>query len=73
MPFLGVPEAYVLASFALGELRHNSLPLFQRAVLTPRFAFRAYYGTIPPDIATNIALLILPIPVLWNLQMKPAR
>ena len=29
----------------------------------------AYYGTSPGDIATNIAILILPIPYLWNLQM----
>jgi len=73
MPFLGVPEAYVLASFALGELRHNSSPLFHGAMLTPESVLRAYYGTTPPDIATNIALLILPIPILWNLQMRPAK
>ena len=30
----------------------------------------AYYGTSPGDIATNIAILILPIPYLWNLQMQ---
>ncbi|KAL6714605.1 hypothetical protein ACLMJK_008030 [Lecanora helva] len=29
----------------------------------------AYYGTSPPDIATNLAILILPIPYLWKLQM----
>ncbi|KAL8719872.1 MAG: hypothetical protein Q9181_008000 [Wetmoreana brouardii] len=29
----------------------------------------AYYITSPPDIATNIAILVLPIPWLWNLQM----
>ena len=29
----------------------------------------AFYGTSPGDIATNIAILILPIPYLWNLQM----
>lgn len=28
-----------------------------------------FYVTLPPDILTNIALLILPIPWLWNLQM----
>lgn len=30
----------------------------------------AYYGTSPLDILTNIAILILPIPDLWNLQMQ---
>lgn len=30
----------------------------------------AYYGTSPPDILTNIAILILPIPDLWKLQMQ---
>lgn len=33
----------------------------------------AYYGTSPGDIATNIAILILPIPYLWNLQMHLQR
>ena len=33
----------------------------------------AYYGTSPPDIATNLAILILPIPYLWNLQMAKSR
>ncbi|KAL9585101.1 MAG: hypothetical protein Q9212_001727 [Teloschistes hypoglaucus] len=30
----------------------------------------AYYITSPPDIITNIAILVLPIPWLWNLQMQ---
>ncbi|KAL8787211.1 MAG: hypothetical protein Q9213_002322 [Squamulea squamosa] len=29
-----------------------------------------YYITSPPDILTNIAILILPIPWLWGLQMQ---
>ncbi|KAI4147760.1 MAG: hypothetical protein L6R39_003013, partial [Caloplaca ligustica] len=33
----------------------------------------AYYVTSPPDILTNIAILILPIPWLWNLQMPTRR
>ena len=31
----------------------------------------AYYGTSPLDILTNVAILILPIPDLWKLQMPP--
>ncbi|KAI4177281.1 MAG: hypothetical protein LQ348_005849 [Seirophora lacunosa] len=30
----------------------------------------AYYITSPPDILTNLAILILPIPWLWSLQMQ---
>ena len=33
----------------------------------------AYYGTSPPDILTNFAILLLPIPYLWNLQMQRAK
>ncbi|KAL8689678.1 MAG: hypothetical protein Q9218_004708 [Villophora microphyllina] len=33
----------------------------------------AYYITSPPDILTNIAILALPIPWLWNLQMQLRR
>ena len=33
----------------------------------------AYFGTSPLDILTNIAILILPIPHLWNLQMVRAK
>lgn len=33
----------------------------------------AYFGTSPLDILTNIAILVLPIPYLWNLQMERAR
>ena len=33
----------------------------------------AYYGTSPPDILTNICILLLPIPYLWNLQMQRAK
>ncbi|CAF9915440.1 MAG: hypothetical protein HETSPECPRED_002489 [Heterodermia speciosa] len=32
-----------------------------------------YYGTTPPDILTNIVLLVLPIPYLWKLQMRKAK
>lgn len=28
-----------------------------------------YFGTSPPDILTNIAILVLPVPYLWQLQM----
>lgn len=37
------------------------------------FRHEAYYGTSPPDIATNIAILVLPIPYLWKLQMAAAK
>ena len=30
----------------------------------------SYFGTSPLDILTNIAILILPIPYLWHLQMQ---
>lgn len=33
----------------------------------------AYFITSPPDILTNIAILILPIPSLWGLQMQRRR
>ncbi|KAL8774200.1 MAG: hypothetical protein Q9194_004095 [Teloschistes cf. exilis] len=33
----------------------------------------AYYITSPPDILTNVAILVLPIPWLWNLQMQRRR
>ena len=33
----------------------------------------AYYGTSPGDIVTNVAILILPIPYLWSLQMELPR
>lgn len=33
----------------------------------------SYYGTSPPDILTNIAILILPLPYLWKLQMRRAK
>ena len=33
----------------------------------------AYFGTSPLDILTNIAILVLPIPHLWNLQMRRAK
>lgn len=33
----------------------------------------SYYGTSPPDIVTNIAILILPVPYLWKLQMHRAK
>ena len=33
----------------------------------------AYRITSPPDIATNVAILILPMPLLWGLQMKTQR
>lgn len=33
----------------------------------------SYYGTSPPDILTNIAILILPLPYLWKLQMQQAK
>ena len=33
----------------------------------------AYYGTTPPDFLTNLALLVLPIPYLWKLQMQRAK
>ena len=33
----------------------------------------AYYGTTPPDVLTNLALLVLPIPYLWRLQMQRAK
>ncbi|KAL8767561.1 MAG: hypothetical protein Q9209_005978 [Squamulea sp. 1 TL-2023] len=32
-----------------------------------------YYITSPPDILTNIAILVLPIPWLWDLQMQTRR
>ncbi|KAL8820355.1 MAG: hypothetical protein Q9223_001404 [Gallowayella weberi] len=33
----------------------------------------AYYVTSPPDILTNIAILVLPIPWLWGLQLETRR
>lgn len=33
----------------------------------------AYYGTSPLDIVTNFAILILPLPYLWKLQMQRAK
>ena len=32
-----------------------------------------YFVTCPPDILTNIAILVLPIPWLWNLHMQTRR
>ena len=32
-----------------------------------------YFATAPLDIATNIAILALPMPYLWNLQMPWSR
>lgn len=32
-----------------------------------------HYITTPPDIATNIAILVLPMPWLWGLQMQTKR
>ncbi|KAI4289045.1 MAG: hypothetical protein L6R35_001694 [Caloplaca aegaea] len=32
-----------------------------------------YYVTSPPDILTNFAILVLPLPWLWNLQMQLRR
>ncbi|KAL8652546.1 MAG: hypothetical protein Q9210_002615 [Variospora velana] len=32
-----------------------------------------YYITSPPDILTNFAILVLPLPWLWNLQMQLRR
>ncbi|KAI4188991.1 MAG: hypothetical protein LQ346_005198 [Caloplaca aetnensis] len=39
------------------------------------FDFRkiGYYITTPPDILTNLAILVLPMPWLWGLQMKMKR